>query len=155
MKRLSRARHLLKDKDFTPNVVRNMGIEVNLDGTRRSGYQLLSFPGVTFETIQGLDESFAEIDRESAVQVSREALYANYLDRQQRDVDLLKKDEAIRIPAGFDYAALGGLSNELKGKLGRTRPETVAQAARIDGMTPAALALIVARLRQDQRRASA
>jgi tRNA uridine 5-carboxymethylaminomethyl modification enzyme len=155
MKRLSRARHLLKDKDFTPNVVRNMGIEVNLDGTRRSGYQLLSFPGVTFETIQGLDESFAEIDRESAVQISREALYANYLDRQQRDVDLLKKDEAIRIPAGFDYAALGGLSNELKGKLGRTRPETVAQAARIDGMTPAALALIVARLRQDQRRASA
>ncbi|WP_375259747.1 tRNA uridine-5-carboxymethylaminomethyl(34) synthesis enzyme MnmG [Citreimonas sp.] len=153
--KLKDARQTLHDASFTPHQVRAIGINVNEDGARRTAYQLLAFPDVTFDDVARLDPCFDKIEPAVAKQVSNEALYANYLARQQRDVDLLKKDEAIAIPADFAYDAMPGLSNELKGKLVRTRPESIAQAARIDGMTPAALALIVARIRNDQRRAIA
>jgi tRNA uridine 5-carboxymethylaminomethyl modification enzyme len=88
-------------------------------------------------------------------QAERDALYANYISRQQKDIDLLQKDEAQRIPKDFDYAAVEGLSNELKIKLRAARPDSLGQAARIEGMTPAALTLLLARLRRAARLKSA
>ncbi|SDX88803.1 tRNA uridine 5-carboxymethylaminomethyl modification enzyme [Citreimonas salinaria] len=155
LEKLETAREMLQQGTFTPNQLQSIGVNVNSDGVRRTAYQLLSFPDVSFDDVRMLDEAFAEIEPDTATQIAKEAIYANYLARQQRDVDLLKKDEAVAIPSGFSYDALPSLSNELKGKLSRTRPESIAQAARIEGMTPAALALIVARLRQDERRAIA
>ena len=85
-------------------------------------------------------------------QLSRDALYANYIERQKREVAALKRDETQYIPESFDFTALEGLSNELTAKLERARPSNLAQAARVEGMTPAALTLLLARLKQDQRR---
>ena len=81
------------------------------------------------------------------LQISREALYANYIERQKQDVERLRKDESYAIPADFSYPEITGLSAELTAKLERVRPADLAQAARIDGMTPAALALLLGRIR--------
>lgn len=153
--RLNRARKLLTDKVFTPTQAAKTGIKVNQDGSKRTAMQLLAFPDVSFLEVDGLDPAFGEIDSETKQQMEREALYANYIQRQQKDIDLLKKDEAHHIPSDFDYTVMDGLSNELKAKLIATRPSSLAQVARIDGMTPAALTLILARLRQKKRKQSA
>jgi tRNA uridine 5-carboxymethylaminomethyl modification enzyme len=87
--------------------------------------------------------------------MEKDALYANYIKRQADDVALLRKDEAEVIPTDMDYRGISGLSNELKSKLVASRPDNLAQAARIDGMTPAALTLILALLRRRQSRKSA
>ncbi len=151
MDRLDAGRSAMQDKTYTPTEVRALGLALNQDGARRSAYQLLSYPDIGFDDLRPLDPAIDAIDGETATQLSREALYANYLDRQARDVAALRKDEAVGIPADFDYAALSGLSNELSAKLDRARPETLGQAARVEGMTPAALALILSRLRQTAR----
>ena len=83
--------------------------------------------------------------------MERDALYSNYIQRQQKDVDALRRDESQVIPKDFEYAQVDSLSNELKHKLTATRPQNLAQAGRIDGMTPAALTLLLAKLRQRKR----
>jgi tRNA uridine 5-carboxymethylaminomethyl modification enzyme len=85
-------------------------------------------------------------------QVARDAMYARYADRQANDAEALRRDEALLIPVDFDYSELSGLSNELKAKLQRLRPASIAQAGRIEGMTPAALVLILAILKRNERR---
>ncbi len=155
MERLGRARSMIEAQTFTPRQLIEQGVDVNQDGARRSGFQLLSFPMIGFDDLIGLQPDWADIDTESRAQLEKDALYANYIDRQKRDVALVKRDEAHVIPAGFDYAEIVGLSNELKSKLGQVRPVTLAHAARIDGMTPAALTLLLTRLRQSGREKSA
>lgn len=153
--RLVAARQRLEVEAYTPRQLAGLGLTVNQDGARRSGFQLLSFPDVGFDHLITLNSSFADIDAETREQLARDALYANYIDRQQRDVDAMKRDEQHEIPTTFDFVAIDGLSNELKTKLAKSRPANLAQAARIDGMTPAALTLILARLRRDKREKSA
>jgi tRNA uridine 5-carboxymethylaminomethyl modification enzyme len=145
----------LRSGAFTSAQLNQAGIRVAQDGSKRSAYELLAFPDVGFEEIKLLDEAFEVFDAETAAQMEREALYANYIERQNRDIALMKKDEAQILPADLDYTSFEGLSNELKVKLAASRPETLAQASRIDGMTPAALALILAKTRQHQKRRSA
>ena len=148
IERLARARDLLSATDYTPRQLRAAGIAVNEDGTRRNAMAVLAFPDVTFEALLPLDPGFAAVDDDTRRQVEREALYANYIERQQRDVDALRRDEQHAIPADFDYDAVDGLSAELRLKLNRARPDSLAKAARIEGMTPAALALILSRLKR-------
>jgi len=151
MERLQEARSRLEGQSYTPRQLREIGLTVNQDGARRTGFQLLSFPDVTFATLEALDPGLAEFEAETRAQVERDALYANYIERQNRDAEMLKRDEAQEIPADFDFGALDGLSHELKTKLTAARPANLAQAGRIDGMTPAALTLILVRLRQTKR----
>ncbi|MDF3414999.1 tRNA uridine-5-carboxymethylaminomethyl(34) synthesis enzyme MnmG [Sulfitobacter sp. M57] len=148
VEKLEAAKALLTKRTFTPSEASRSGLVVSQDGTRRDAFQLLSFPGATFEGMIKLDENFANVDVEIRRQIERDALYSNYLGRQQAEIDALKKDEAYKIPSDFDFLGLGGLSNELKAKLTAARPETLAQAARVDGVTPAALTLILARLKR-------
>ncbi len=155
MARLDSGRHALSEQTFTPSQVSAVGIRINQDGSKRTGMQLLAFPDVSFAEIERLDPRFSAIDGEIQRQLEREALYANYIERQQRDIEALRRDEAHVIPTDFDFAALNGLSSELRAKLTTTRPGSLAQAARIDGMTPAALTLILARLRQRSGKQSA
>ena len=115
----------------------------------------MAFPDVGFDTLQALDPSLSEIDSEIQDQLSKDALYANYIERQQRDVDAMKRDENQIIPNGFSYDHIEGLSNELKKKLSAAQPGNLAQAGRVEGMTPAALTLLLAKLRQDKREKSA
>jgi len=147
--RLEAGRGLLTGRDFTPKQVAAAGIRVNQDGTRRTGMEVLAFPDVGFDDLLALDPALADVDDPTRRQLEREALYANYIARQQKDIEALRRDESRQIPGGFDYAVIDGLSNELKSKLTRARPANLAQAARIDGMTPAALALLLSWLRRD------
>ena len=99
----------------------------------------------------GLVQDQLDLDAETRSQIERDAIYANYIHRQEQDVDALKRDEAHVIPVDFRFDLVDGLSNELKQKLCASRPANIAQANRIDGMTPAALALILSRIRKIKR----
>lgn len=147
MDKLEAGRALMTAQSYTPKQIASVGIKINQDGTRRTPYQLLAFPDVSLEDVERLAPELAALDPEVGLQISREALYANYIERQKQDVERLRKDESYAIPADFSYAEITGLSAELTAKLERVRPADLAQAARIDGMTPAALALLLGRIR--------
>ena len=151
MEALDRGRDLLMSESLTPTEALKAGFKVNQDGQRRTAFALLSFPDVSFEQLAQAVPALTEIDPAIAVQLGRDALYANYVVRQEADAAAIKRDESWAIPEDFDFGALQGLSNELKVKLGRARPQTLGQAGRVDGVTPAALTLILARLRQHSR----
>ena len=155
MAALETAKALLTEQSFSPKEASSVGIRISQDGSRRTGFQLLAFPDVNFEDVIPLIPDLEAVDVESRRQVERDALYSNYLARQQKEIDVLERDEAHKIPLGFDFGALEGLSNELKVKLIAARPENLAQAARIDGMTPAALTLILGRLKRESSKKSA
>ncbi|UOA25377.1 tRNA uridine-5-carboxymethylaminomethyl(34) synthesis enzyme MnmG [Pseudosulfitobacter sp. DSM 107133] len=144
----------LQRDSYTPKQINSAGIAVKEDGVRRTPYQLLSFPDVGFDDVVRLQADLGVIEGPIQTQLSRDALYANYVDRQQKDIDRLQKDEAQKIPADFKYAGISGLSNELAAKLEKIQPGNLAQAARVEGMTPAALALLLAKLRQHQKRSA-
>lgn len=128
------------------------GIRLAEDGARRTGYDLLALSDVEFPDVAALRPEVADIDPAIQKQLKNDALYAHYIERQKRDIEALRKDEAHHIPRDFDYGELKGLSNELRQKLEKVRPATLGQAGRVEGMTPAALTLLLARLRQRARR---
>ena len=149
--RIAAAKRPLTEKSYSPKQIAEVGISINQDGSRRTGYEVLAFPGVKFEHLIALIPDLDGTDDEVCRQIERDAMYANYIERQRQDIEALQRDEGQPIPQGYDFAAISGLSNELRDKLKAARPETLAQAARIDGMTPAALTLILARLRRGDR----
>lgn len=148
LSKLTMAKAILEERSFTPKELTDIDVVISRDGGRRTGMQLLSFPNVGFLDLEPLFPELEALDGPIKQQVEYDALYANYLARQQKDIDVLRKDEGFKIPDGFDYNALEGLSNELKGKLIQAKPANLAQAARIEGMTPAALTLLLSRLRR-------
>ena len=152
---LDAVRSRLMQASYTPKQIQDAGISINQDGTRRSGLAVLAFPDVAFEDLIPLDPDLSAFDDQTRRQIERDALYSNYIERQKKDVESLKKDEAQPIPLDFNYHEIDSLSNELKSKLDFARPGNLLQAARIDGMTPAALALILARLKRDTQKKSA
>ena len=155
MDKLGGCRDLLDSKSFSPKEAAEIGIPLSKDGQRRTAFQLLGLPKVSFELVKSLDMDFAEIEDSIGEQVANDALYANYVKRQENDVAALRKDESERISEDFDYSSIDGLSNELKSKLSLLRPENLAQASRIDGMTPAALTLLLAIIRRDKTKKTA
>ncbi len=155
MVRISEAGALLKSLTVTPAEAQKKGLPVNQDGIRRSAFDLLSYPNVTYEGLAAIWPELEDIDRTIAEQVATDALYAVYLDRQMADIEALKRDEALGIPDGFDYEAIIGLSNEVRQKLMDIRPATLGQASRMDGMTPAALTLILSHLKRQNQRGAA
>ncbi|UES42348.1 tRNA uridine-5-carboxymethylaminomethyl(34) synthesis enzyme MnmG [Roseibium aggregatum] len=155
MARISTARELLTRLTVTPSEAQKKGLPVNQDGIRRSAFDLLSYPNVTFEGLTDIWPELKDIDPAIAEQVATDALYAVYLDRQMADIEALKRDEALSIPDGFDYEAIIGLSNEVRQKLIDVRPATLGQASRMDGMTPAALTLILSHLKRQSQKGAA
>ncbi|QFS96989.1 tRNA uridine 5-carboxymethylaminomethyl modification enzyme MnmG [Labrenzia sp. THAF191b] len=155
MARIATARELLTTLTVTPSEAQKKGLPVNQDGIRRSAFDLLSYPNVTFEGLTDIWPELKDIDPAIAEQVATDALYAVYLDRQMADIEALKRDEALSIPDGFDYEAIIGLSNEVRQKLIDIRPATLGQASRMDGMTPAALTLILSHLKRQSQKGAA
>ncbi|MCE6961021.1 tRNA uridine-5-carboxymethylaminomethyl(34) synthesis enzyme MnmG [Cereibacter sphaeroides] len=155
MEQLLRGRRALEECILTSSAVADLGLRVSQDGTRRSAFSILAFGPEAAEALESVVPDYAELPQSIRDQISRDALYAQFIDRQASEAAALKRDEAVRIPEGFDYGALSGLSSELKGKLSRAQPASIAQAARIEGMTPSALTLILARLRKSYRDAAA
>ena len=146
---------ILSEKEFTPNQLIAQGISVSQDGNKRNLKQVLAFPNITFDSITVFDSRLSLIEREIQQQVQRDSLYSNYIDRQEKDIEAIKRDEAIKIPSSFDYKSMSGLSNELKNKLLTQKPKNIAQASRIEGMTPAALFLILSKVKQSQNQIKA
>ena len=145
---LQSAKAALLEQSWTPQAVASTGLHVNLDGQKRNGMEVLAFPGADFSNLVSLDGSLRDIPSDIRTQLERDGLYATYLKRQERDAEALAREEATEIPESFDYDSLPGLSNELKSKLNLARPATLAHASRLDGMTPAALTLILGNLRK-------
>ncbi|WP_033419308.1 tRNA uridine-5-carboxymethylaminomethyl(34) synthesis enzyme MnmG [Pseudorhodobacter ferrugineus] len=145
--RLAEYRAELDLVTYTSKQIADAGFKARQDGARRSGFTVLSqLEGELAEIAEGLPE-FPKIPADFLTQLWRESLYANYSDRQITEAAGLKRDEDTRIPDGFDYVGLPGLSNELCAKLCAVRPTSIAQAGRIEGMTPAALVLILSRVK--------
>lgn len=148
MDALSSANAVLKSMSVTPKQMKENGVAMNQDGVRRNGVELLSFPGISFELLQTIEVGLKEVTPEIGAQLEKDSLYAHYIERQNSDAEALRRDEEKKIPDDFDFSALEGLSNELKSKLERHRPKSIAQAGKIEGITPAALMLILVKLRQ-------
>lgn len=146
--RLERTRDRLRSLAFTARSLSVAGVKINPDKPARNGLEALSLQDVDFATLAEFEPSLADVAPDIQVQLKREAQYATYLERQDRDAAAILQEEAMTIPSSFDYDAVEGLSSELRQKLGSIRPATLGHASRIDGMTPSALLLIRARLRK-------
>ncbi len=153
--RLDDLRQHLKSLSATPREASAAGLKVNQDGQRRTAYDLLAYPTSSVERLAAIWPDLSDVDRSVSEPIEIEANYAVYLERQQRDIAVQKKEEARGIPDDFPYGELPGLSNELQQKLMAARPRTIAHAARIEGMTPAAITLILARLRRTEQTSEA
>ncbi len=145
---LAHHRQSLKAMTVTPPEAARYGLKLNQDGQRRSAYDLLAYPDQSLSTLCPIWPELAAIPKRLAEALEIEAMYAVYMDKQARDIADARRDEAMTIPDDFDYTALPGLSNELKQKLQRFRPANLAQAGLVDGMTPAAVSLLLAHLRK-------
>lgn len=126
----------------------SIGIAVSRDGAKRSALELMAYPDAEVRAFGQVCSIFAALEADIQTQIKTDALYAQYADRQFSDAAAVRRDEHLEIPLDFDFSALSGLSGELKQKLQRYRPSNIAQAGRIEGMTPAALVLILAHLRK-------
>jgi tRNA uridine 5-carboxymethylaminomethyl modification enzyme len=142
-----RARAMAKGLSLTPNEAARFGIELNRDGVRRTAYDLLAYRDIDLARLRQIWPELGDIDPRSSEALETEAKYAVYLDRQAADAAVVRREEARLIPDDIDFNALPGLSNELKQKMQSRQPRSIAEAQRIDGMTPAALALILAQVR--------
>lgn len=145
---LQAARLLLEALSLTPNEAETHGLALNKDGRRRKAFDLLAYPDITMSRLAVIWPQLDSLCPAIAGQVAIDAQYASYVERQEADVEALRRDEATPIPPELDYAAISGLSNELRQKLNAARPATLNQAARLDGMTPAALLLLRAILKK-------
>lgn len=145
---LARAREAAEACVMSPQDAARRGIALNQDGVRRTAFQVLGTADLTDgEALHAFPE-LAGTDPAIVAQLLREARYAPYLERQSADAERLRRDEALGIPEKLQYDGIPGLSNELRRKLEAIRPETIAQAARIEGMTPAAVTLILLQTRR-------
>jgi tRNA uridine 5-carboxymethylaminomethyl modification enzyme len=149
---LASARSMARALTLTPNEGARQGLALRKDGQRRSAFELLSYPDIGVGDLVRIWPRFGELPPKIAEQLEIDAKYEVYLTRQAADVESYRRDESLVLPDDIDYAALPGLSNEARHKLGAQRPHTVGQAGRIDGITPAALTLLVAHLRRQGRK---
>jgi tRNA uridine 5-carboxymethylaminomethyl modification enzyme len=155
MAALAAARDYARSVSLTPNEAERHGLALNKDGQRRSAFDLLSHPNVTIAQLAGIWPQLGELSPKIAEQVEIDAKYEVYLSRQAADIAAYRRDEGLELPEGLDYGELRGLSNEVRQKLNSVRPRTIGQAGRIDGITPAALTLLVAHLKRRGRGAKA
>ena len=151
---LDALRALSRERPVSPQEANRFGLEINLDGVRRSAYDLLAYPSVSMADILRIWPDLGSYPAPIRERLEIEAQYAVYLKRQEADIAAVQREEKTLIPEDLDYDRISGLSNELKQKLKLRRPETLAAAERIEGITPAALGLIIAYVQQRRRSAS-
>ncbi len=145
---LAAARARLEDLSLTPAEAVRHGIAVNRDGRRRSAMELLAYPGQSLATLAAIWPELGGTRPDVAEQLEIEAGYAGYLRRQEADIRAFRRDEALALPADLDYAALPALSAEMRERLSAARPATLGAAARLPGVTPAALTVLLRHVRR-------
>jgi tRNA uridine 5-carboxymethylaminomethyl modification enzyme len=148
IKELDAGRVILSRLSISPSAARKAGFAVNADGKARSAFDLLSYPDIGIAEVTRLWPEIGTIEPSILEQLAIDAQYAVYLQRQHADIAAVRRDESRAIPAWLDYTSLPGLSMELRQKLTARRPETIAQAQAVDGMTPAAITLLLSVIRR-------
>jgi len=150
---LDKGRELMQTLSGTPPALRAAGFSVNQDGVRRSAFDLLGYPTVSWDDLTGLWPELGDLRKDIAEQLVIEGGYAGYLDRQESDIAAFRRDEDLRLPEDLDYDAVGSLSNEIRAKLKAARPANLGAASRIPGVTPAALTALLAHVKRQRRAA--
>lgn len=154
-KALEAATALAKARFITPNKAEQHGLSLNKDGQRRSAFELLSYPNLGLEEVGRIWPEFRELEPSIGEQLEIDAKYAVYLERQAADIESYRRDASFELPETLDYAVLPGLSTEIRQKLQSHKPRTIGHAGRIDGITPAALTLLVAHAKRLKGRPAA
>jgi len=155
MAALATARDFARSVSLTPSEADRYGLALNKDGQRRSAFELLSHPNIGMAELATIWPQFADVPPKIAEQLEIDAKYDVYLSRQAADIAAYRRDEKLELPEGLDYSQIRGLSTEVRQRLSSARPRTISQAARMDGITPAALTLLVAHLKRNSRRPKA
>jgi tRNA uridine 5-carboxymethylaminomethyl modification enzyme len=148
---LTAARDFARSVSLTPDAAERHGLALNRDGRRRSAFELLSHPNIGIAQLGAIWPELADLPAKIAGQLEIDAKYEVYLSRQAADIAAYRRDESLQLPESLDYSQLPGLSNEVRQKLAAARPATIGQAARMDGITSAALTLLVAHLKRRTR----
>ena len=151
MEALEAAKRMARQLSVTPNEAGRHGLSLNRDGQRRTAFELLSYPDIAIADVGRIWPELLEIDPVIATHLEIEAKYDVYVSRQAEDIEALRRDESLKLGDAIDYTAVTGLSNEARQRLAAARPATIGQAARMDGITPAALTLLIAHLRRRPR----
>ncbi|MBS0384523.1 MAG: tRNA uridine-5-carboxymethylaminomethyl(34) synthesis enzyme MnmG [Proteobacteria bacterium] len=151
MREIEAARAMARGLSVTPAQAEAHGLKVNQDGQRRDALQLLAYPTISFEQLAGIWPELSRVERRVREQLEIDALYSGYLERQALDVEAFKRDEDLRLDPQLDYGAVGGLSNEMREKLGAARPVTLGQASRIEGVTAGALTALLAHVKRTDK----
>jgi tRNA uridine 5-carboxymethylaminomethyl modification enzyme len=145
---LDDVRSQLTGLTLTPNEAAKHGLKINQDGQRRTAYELLSYPDMDLQRLGQIWPELNDVGKRSREAIEIEAAYAVYLDRQASEAAETRREEERLIPDDLDFGDLPGLSAELKSKLARFKPRNIAQAAKIDGMTPAAITLLLTTIKK-------
>lgn len=154
MKELETAKHAAQQRKLTPQEAHKHGLKVNSDGKRRDVSELLAYPDINWSDMVRIWPELDEYTGPLSEQIEIDALYAGYLERQEADILAFRRDEAIMIPRDIKYRDVGGLSNEASERLTAAKPETLGQAARIEGITPGALTAILAYVKRRKKEAA-
>ncbi len=141
--KLAHARKSLCQFSGSPQFFEKHGIKVNKDGVSRTAADMLAFPHVNFDKIIEIWPPLNEVEPRYRGELAAEALYANYLARQDKEIETLKRDQSWQLPKDLDYSLIAGISTEVIDKLNKAKPENIAAAARISGITPAALLVVL------------
>jgi tRNA uridine 5-carboxymethylaminomethyl modification enzyme len=152
MQEIETARERARTLQLTPAQAEARGLKVNQDGVRRDALQLLAYPSIRLEQLAAIWPELGALSKQAREQLEIDALYSGYLERQALDVEAFKRDEDLRLSPDLDYAAVGGLSSEVREKLIAARPVTLGQASRIEGVTPGALTALLAHVKREQRK---
>ncbi len=148
---LAAAQDLARGLRKTPNELNRLGVPINQDGQARSAFDLIGYPQAGWEAALRVWPELAALPPAIAEQVRIDALYAGYIERQEQDIHAFRRDEALALPADLDYAAVGSLSTEIRTKLAAARPATLGAAARIPGVTPAAVVSLLRFVKRGQK----
>ncbi|WP_286791106.1 tRNA uridine-5-carboxymethylaminomethyl(34) synthesis enzyme MnmG [Thalassospira sp. UBA4513] len=152
---LNAAKAEVSELTETPNCLAKFDIKINQDGVRRSAYDLLAYPDIDFDTLTKVWPQLGALDPAIKEQVSIDAQYKGYLDRQAADIAAFRRDEELRLPRGLDFDKVGGLSAEIRLKLKEIQPETIGAASRIPGVTPAAVTALLGHIKSHKHQTAA
>jgi tRNA uridine 5-carboxymethylaminomethyl modification enzyme len=148
LRALESARALVNRLQASPSALNRQGFTINADGQMRSASDLLAHPGIDLARLAAIWPELAAIRADIAEQIEIDGRYAGYLERQADEIEAFRRDENLKLPRDLDYASVGSLSTEIRGKLSAIRPETLGAASRVSGVTPAALVALLRHVRQ-------
>ena len=150
--KINQLSNMLSSIKLSPNEAQKFNIKIAKDGVKRSGLDILSRKGVNFAKLRSIWRKIPKATREEEQQIEINAHYSGYIEQQNADIIAFRKDENLLIPENIDYSCMSGLSNEIKSKFKQIKPKTMGQALRIDGVTPAAVYILLSHVKKDPKK---